>query len=60
MNGKMTKGEVLQLASQRDFFVHRYSWSADRLRKMTRRMCKDGELVMVRRDQNGFYYRKTP
>lgn len=57
--GKYTEAEVLEIAQRRDFCVHKYRYGHEALRKLTRRMCKDGKLVMVLFDGKQFYYR-TP
>lgn len=49
----------MRIADARAFYVSRYSWSHERLRKITRRMAKDGRLVLVTNAKDGFYYR-TP
>jgi hypothetical protein len=57
--GDLTENEVLLIAGRRDLVVHKYRDSHAKLRKLTRRMCKDGKLVMVMYDGRQFYYR-TP
>jgi DNA-binding transcriptional regulator PaaX len=52
-----TKEGILKLAKHEEFFVHKYAHKASAIRKKTRRMCKDGLLVMVRSDRDHFYYR---
>ncbi|UZS00842.1 hypothetical protein [Pseudomonas phage vB_PsaM_M1] len=37
--------------------VHKYSYSQEKLRKKTKRMCKDGVLIMVEQDKEKFYYK---
>ena len=54
-----THAEILDIAAQREFAVHKYSWAQQNVRKMTRRLCKDGKLAMVASDGTHFYYR-TP
>lgn len=56
-SGKFSEEQVLKLAAKRDFRVSRFAWSHDGLRKLTRRMCKDGKLRMVQQDSDGFTYR---
>ena len=57
MSRKLTSGMLLQQAKQHPIFVHRFKWSHELRRKLTRRMCKDGLLVMIGRQQDGFLYR---
>jgi hypothetical protein len=57
--GDLTRAEILLIASQRNLTVHKYRWGHDKLRKLTRRMAKDGLLVMVLFDGRNFHYR-TP
>jgi hypothetical protein len=57
--GDLTEEEVLIVARQRELVVHKYRDSHEKLRKLTRRMAKDGKLVMVLFDGRQFYYR-TP
>lgn len=58
-HGDWTEAEVLAMAACRDFIVHKYRDRHEKLRKLTRRMCRDGKLVMVMYDGKQFYYR-TP
>ncbi len=37
-------------------FVHRYAWSHSNMRRVTRRMCKEGLLVKVVDNDAGFKY----
>lgn len=37
--------------------VHKYSYSHEKLRKKTKRLCKDGVLAMVEQDKEKFYYK---
>ena len=53
----MTNAEILQLAAKRDFIVAIHTWRAESLRKQTRRMFKEGALVMVMRTKSHFHYR---
>jgi hypothetical protein len=55
--GDFTEEEVLMIARHSDFRVHKYRYSHESLRKLTRRMCKDGKIVMVLFDGKQFYYR---
>lgn len=56
---KITKERVLAVAAVREFFVPKYGYHAEALRKMTRRMRNDGELTLICADKRGFFYR-TP
>lgn len=51
---------VLEMFEDRKtiFFVDRYSWSHSGLRKLTRKMCRNGVLVKLREDDRGFVYAK--
>jgi hypothetical protein len=57
--GDWTEEEVLAQARRADFIVHKYRDRHEKLRKLTRRMCKEGKLEMVLFDGKQFYYR-TP
>ena len=48
---------LLEEAKKHPIFVHRYKWSHDERRRLTRRMCKDGLLVMIEHTGDGFRYR---
>jgi hypothetical protein len=37
--------------------VHKYSYSQEKLRKKTKRLCKDGVLIMDKQDKDKFYYK---
>ena len=37
--------------------VHKYSYSHEKLRKKTKRMCKDRILVMESQTKDSFYYK---
>jgi len=37
--------------------VHKYSYSHEKLRKKTKRLCKDGILVMESQTKDSFYYK---
>lgn len=43
--------------SKTGLFVSKYSYSHEKLRKKTKRLCKDGVLVMVQQDKDKFYYK---
>ena len=48
---------IHRIIDERGFiFVHRYAWSHSAMRKVTRRMCKDGVLLKVAEDRDGFKY----
>lgn len=53
------KARILEIAEHHDFCVHIYSWSATDMRRLTRRMVADGELVMRSSTATHFMYR-TP
>lgn len=57
--GGFSEEQILKIAATRDFRVSKYAWSHDGLRKLTRRMCKDGKLTMVAKDGDGFTYRTS-
>ncbi len=44
---------------RKSIFVHRYAWGHSNLRKITRRMCKDGLLVKIGEDKEGFRYARN-
>ncbi|KNC11561.1 hypothetical protein AC790_13410 [Pantoea sp. RIT-PI-b] len=51
---------IHRIIDERGFiFVHRYAWSHSAMRKVTRRMCKDGILLKVAEDRDGFKYIRT-
>ncbi len=54
---KLEKEDVLAIAKRKIFFVHKYLYSQQALRKLTRRMLKDQELILIRADYIGFHYR---
>jgi hypothetical protein len=58
-HGDWTEAEILAIARRSEFMVWTYRWRHEKLRKLTRRMCKDGKLVMVMRNRDQFFYR-TP
>lgn len=59
MSRKLTPGMLLQEAKNRVIFVHRYKWSHDKRRKFCRRMFKDGLLVLVDENYDGWLYKAT-
>lgn len=57
MKQGFSEAEILELVRRRgQFFVHKYAWGQDALRKKCRRMAKDGKLVLIQRTRDGFYY----
>lgn len=54
---KMTKQRLLAAAKRHAVFVHRYNWSHAERRRLARRMCADGLLVLVAKSREGFRYR---
>ena len=58
-HGDFTEEEVLIIAEHSDFRVHKYRWSHTALRKLTRRMCRDGKLRLAGFDGTNFIYRKA-
>lgn len=51
------KSHVLRVIEEQGYiFVHRYAYSHSSMRKVTRRMCKDGDLIKVWEDRIGFKY----
>jgi hypothetical protein len=56
---RWTERQILEIASSGIFYVNKYSYSAEKVRKLTRRMCKDGKLTMVMFDGKYFHYRKS-
>lgn len=55
MKQGISKEAILQRAKN-GLFVHKYSYSHEKLRKKARRMCKDGLLVLKEYRKDGFYY----
>jgi hypothetical protein len=53
----LCESRILELARGRDFFVDKYRYSHEALRKKCRRMLKDGKLQLMKADKNGFTYR---
>lgn len=47
--------EIIERA-KKGIFVSKYSYSHESLRKKTRRLCKDGLLVMKDQNKDGFFY----
>ena len=37
--------------------VHKYKYSQEKLRQKTRRLCKDGVLIMENQTKDSFYYK---
>lgn len=57
MSVQMSKEQILGITkSKGEFFVHRYKYSHDGLRKKTKEMAKDGALALKRRCKDGFHY----
>jgi hypothetical protein len=54
---RLTKERLLAAAKVHTIFVHRFYWSHDERRRMARRLCADGLLVMVEKSREGFRYR---
>ena len=54
--GEWTEDKVLAIAGRTEFCVSKYSYSHEKLRKLTRRMCKDGKLVLVMYNGKQFFY----
>lgn len=48
--------KTILLRAKNGLFVHKYSYSHEKLRKKARRMCKDGLLVLKEQSRDGFYY----
>lgn len=57
--GVFTEEEVLFIAAKRDFLVSKYLWRHEALRKLTRRMHREGKLKRIMFDGRNFYYRKA-
>ena len=53
-----TKEWILKQA-RKGLSVNKYSWGQEKLRKKTRRLCKDGLLVLEWQNKSEFFY-KTP
>jgi hypothetical protein len=49
--------KLLVDAFARTIFVHRYKFTHDQRRRVARHMCKDGLLVMVDQNKDGWLYR---
>jgi hypothetical protein len=56
---KIAPETILTIAKQRDYCVHIYSYRHEKVRKLTRRMCKDRLLVMTMRAGDYFVYRSA-
>lgn len=56
--GKFTEAEVLFIAAKRPFLVSRYLWRHEALRKLTRRMHREGKLKRIAFDGRNFHYIK--
>lgn len=54
---ELTKERLLIEAAKHPIFAHKYKNSHELRRKLTRRMCKDGLLIMIERNNDGFLYR---
>lgn len=52
----MTEEQILAIANERSFHVQRFGERHEKLRKLTRRMLKDGKLRLVKRTSRGFDY----
>lgn len=52
----MTEAQILAIAAEREFYVQRFGERHEKLRKLTRRMQKDGKLRLVKRTTRGFNY----
>ncbi len=54
------ENHVLQMfEDSKTIFVDRYSWSHSVLRKLTRKMCRNGTLLKVSENDRGFVYAKN-
>lgn len=53
----LSREDILKICADREFFVSRYRWSHDRLRKKCRRMRGEGLIMIARQDRDGWYYR---
>lgn len=53
----ISKEQILDIAARKDFIVDRYAYRHDKVRRLCRRMAKDGELVLISQDKQGFTYR---
>ena len=54
--GNFTEAEVLFIAAKRPFLVSRYLWRHEALRKLTRRMHREGKLKRIAFDGRNFHY----
>lgn len=55
-----SEAEILRIAGAREFAVNVYGEGHEALRKLTRRMFRDGKLVMDFRTKKQFFYRAKP
>ena len=53
---KYSKSWIIEKAKT-GLFVNKYSYSHEKLRQKTKRLYKDGVLVMVEQDKDKFYYK---
>lgn len=58
-NSSQTEADILRIASRTEYRVSKYAWSQEQLRKLTRRMGKDGKLVLMGFDGTHFCYRTS-
>lgn len=56
---RLTRQQIIDIATGHDLFVHVYSWRQESLRKKCRRMVKDGYLKAPVRQGDVFVYRAT-
>ncbi|MNG00788.1 hypothetical protein D3C85_693490 [compost metagenome] len=56
MKQGISKDSLLSKAKN-GFFVSRYSWSHEKLRKKARRMCKDGLIYVEFQNKDGWFYK---
>jgi len=54
---KLTRAQIIEIATRQEFFVDRYSYRDDDKRRMCRRLAKDGKLELVSQSRDGFFYR---
>lgn len=52
----LTEDQILAIAHTQSFYVQRFGTRHEKLRKLTRRMQKDGKLTLVNRTSHGFNY----
>jgi len=53
------EAEIIRIAAEREFVVHRYGVAHTLFRKTSKRMLAEGRLVLVAQNARSFYYR-TP